>query len=352
MTVQSDREPMCMLVVGAGLAGATVARVLADAGINVEVVDKRDHIAGNAFDSTHETGIRVHKYGPHIFHTSSESVWKFVNRFSRWVPYEHKVRAMMKNGQTPIIPLQKSFASQFSGDEIINTFFRPYSEKMWGISLEEIDDSILKRVPTRQDDGEGYFPKDKYQALPDRGYTELVKSMLAHPLIKVRLNHCYQRGDEDAYTHTFNSMPIDEYYAFEHGQLPYRSIKFHHHILPGNRLLPVPTLNFTDHGPYTRVTEWSNYPGHRGTENVTLLTFEEPCDYTENNFERYYPVKDKSGTNRARYERYRSISNENVTFIGRCGLYTYLDMDQAISSSLSTANNFLKKIAHNRDEEI
>jgi UDP-galactopyranose mutase len=146
---------------------------------------------------------------------------------------------------------------------------------------------------------------------------------------------------ENGHDHVFNSMPIDEYYGFVHGELPYRSIRFHPFDFPTTRLFPVATVNFTHAGPYTRVTEWKNFPGHGENAAFTSLTFEEPCDYRDNDLERFYPVKDLAGVNRDIYKRYAAIPARKMTFIGRCGLYAYLDMHQAVSSSLAAARRFL-----------
>ena len=179
--------------------------------------------------------------------------------------------------------------------------------------------------------------------MPKHGYTEMVKRILDHKNIKVFVNKSFLKSMEENYDHVFSAQPIDEYYDFKLGELPYRSIKFKNITLNFPALLPVPTVNFTNDGKYTRVTEWKKYPNHGDNEYQTILTFEEPCDYKDNNFERYYPVKDIESKNRELYERYRKINNPKVTFIGRCGLYVYLDMHQAINSSLATAKKFILK---------
>ena len=214
---------------------------------------------------------------------------------------------------------------------------------MWGKTIEELDPSILKRVPVRDDDNEYYFPNDEYQCLPKDGYTALVKKMLDHENIEVRLKAPFNPFALNFFEHCFNSMPIDEYFNFKYGELPYRSIKFHDVTLPMRKVLPTGTVNFTHDGPYTRVTEWKNLPCHGDTDKYTTLTYEEPCDYRDNDMERYYPVKDVDGENRKIYEKYRDIVEENMTFIGRCGQYVYVDMHQAINSSMATVEKFLKE---------
>ncbi|WP_317931743.1 UDP-galactopyranose mutase [Halioxenophilus sp. WMMB6] len=332
---------MKILVVGAGFSGAVVARTLAEANLRVEVIDKRDHIAGNAYDYWHESGIRVHKYGPHIFHTNNQRVVEWLSRFTEWVPYQHKVKAILDDGQYVTMPPNRETAEIVGRENIVDILFKPYTQKMWGLNVEEIDAQVLSRVPIRDDDNELYFPNDSFQALPKAGYTALIQNILAHPNITVSLNTAFDKSMEANYQKVFNSMPIDEYYDFCFGELPYRSIKFTNQLIHSPRLFPVPTVNFTNDGSYTRVTEWKLYPGHGESRYQTLLTYEEPCDYKENNMERFYPVKDKLGENARLYKQYKEIKNEKVEFIGRCGQYVYIDMHQAVSSSRVVADKYL-----------
>jgi len=334
---------MTMLVIGAGFAGATVARILAEAGHRVVVMDKRDHIAGNAYDYENEHGIRIHKYGPHLFHTNNKKVFDFLSQFTEWVEYKHKVKAQLEDGKYVTLPVNKETKEIVGEENVIDIFFRPYTYKMWGKTIEELDPSILNRVPVRDDDNEYYFPNDDYQYLPKDGYTNLIKNMLDHENIEVRLKAPFNPFAMNFFEHCFNSMPIDEYFDFCHGELPYRSIKFHNVTLPMTKVLPTGTVNFTHDGPYTRVTEWKNLPCHGDTDKYTTLTYEEPCDYRDNDMERYYPVKDIDGENRKTYEKYKDMVEGNMTFIGRCGQYVYVDMHQAVNSSIATAEKFLKE---------
>lgn len=334
---------MTMLVIGAGFAGATVARILAEAGHRVVVMDKRDHIAGNAYDYENEHGIRIHKYGPHLFHTNNKKVFDFLSQFTEWVEYKHKVKAQLEDGRFVTLPVNKETKEIVGEENVIDIFFRPYTYKMWGKTIEELDPSILNRVPVRDDDNEYYFPNDEYQYLPKDGYTNLIKNMLDHENIEVRLKAPFNPFAMNFFEHCFNSMPIDEYFDFCHGELPYRSIKFHNVTLPMTKVLPTGTVNFTHDGPYTRVTEWKNLPCHGDTDKYTTLTYEEPCDYRDNDMERYYPVKDIDGENRKTYEKYKDMVEGNMTFIGRCGQYVYVDMHQAVNSSIATAEKFLKE---------
>ena len=331
---------MRILIVGAGLSGSVIARELAEDGHAVEVIDQRDHVAGNAYDYVNRHGIRVHKYGPHLFHTSNEEVWNYLSHFTNWLPYKHKVKALLDDGRYVTLPVNKYTKEAVGEENVLDVFFRPYTKKMWGVSLDELNPNIINRVPIRDDDNEYYFPDDKYQAIPTEGYTAMVQRMLNHENIAVYLNEKFDKSEEVDYDHIFNSMPIDVYYDCMYGELPYRSIKFHNFDIFMHKCLPTATVNFTHDGPYTRVTEWKNIVGHGENPYITSMTFEEPCDYKDNNYERYYPVKDMAGKNKELYQAYKEIKNERTTFIGRCGLYAYLDMHQAVNSALSIVRNF------------
>lgn len=326
-----------ILVVGAGLSGVVIARELAEQGHQIKVIDKRSHVAGNAYDFVNDHGIRVHQYGPHLFHTSNDKVVAWLSRFTEWIPYQHKVKALLADGRYVTLPVNKETSDIVGKENILDIFFKPYTKKMWGVELEELDPTISQRVPIRDDLNELYFPNDTFQALPKEGYTQMVKNILAHENIQVELSVEYKKSMNGEYDKVFNSMPIDEYFDFKHGPLPYRSIKFHTTTVPIPKVLPTATVNFTHNEPFTRVTEWKQLPGHGVNAAFTTLTTEEPCDYKDNHFERYYPVKDGGGDNLRRYRQYAEEPKENVTFIGRCGLYAYLDMHQAVSTALSIA---------------
>ena len=331
------------MIVGAGFSGAVVGHQLAKAGHSVDIIDKRDHVGGNAYDYVNDEGIRIHKYGPHIFHTNNKKVYDWITQFGEWVEYRHKVKAMLNDGTYVTLPVNKETKRIVGEDNIIDTFYAPYTYKMWGKKIEELDPSILRRVPVRDDDNEEYFPNDAYQVMPKDGYTKVFEMILNQDKINLKLSQPFEKTMELDYHHIFNCMPIDEYFQFIYGQLPYRSIKFHHKTLPMPRVLPTSNVNFTNDGPYTRVTEWKNFPEHGKNDYVTTLTYEEPCDYRLNDYERYYPVKDVNGENKLKYEKYKSIIRSNMTFIGRCGMYVYIDMHQAINSALAIANKFLEK---------
>ncbi len=332
-----------ILVVGCGFSGAVIAREIAESGCSVTIIDKRSHIGGNAFDYINEYGIRIHKYGPHLFHTNNEKVFNWLSKFTEWIEYSHKVKAMLNDGRLVTLPINQETTSIVGEENLIDTFIRPYSEKMWGMSLEEIDPQIINRIPRRNDDNELYFPNDRFQFMPKDGYENMFKNILNHENIRVLLNISFNNSLAEEFDFIFNSMPIDEYFQYCFGPLPYRSIKFHTNTLPLVKLFPVSVVNFTHSGPFTRIVEWKNIPGHGVTKEYTTLTYEEPCDYKENNDERYYPVKDISGNNRAIYYKYVKLIPKNMQFIGRLGLYAYLDMHQCINNALETAEKFKKQ---------
>jgi UDP-galactopyranose mutase len=370
-----------ILVVGAGFAGATYARELAEAGRRVDVIDRRRHIAGNAFDEVDAAGIRRHAYGPHLFHTKSDRVMAWLGRFATFLPYEHRVSAWAPaiNRCVPL-PVNRTTINAVFGQSLASAedaraflarlavpnetprnaaeylhakigialtdlLFRPYTRKMWALDLEQMAASVVQRIPIRQDDEDRYFPDDRHQGLPQGGYTELVGRILDHPAIRVTLGTEFSKELRRGYDFCFNSMAIDEYFDYALGPLPYRSIRFHHRAEPvGYSLGKTVQVNFTDAGPYTRQDDWSLLPGHvvrhSGMKTVTL---EEPCADSDNHMERYYPVKTSDGGPEALYRRYQELAavEPNMQFIGRCGTYRYLDMDQVINQSLQGVRAWL-----------
>ena len=322
-----------ILVVGAGLSGSVIARELAGAGYQVTIIDQRSHIGGNCYDEN-INGVRVHKYGPHLFHTNNLKVVEWLSQFTEWVEYKHKVKAYYKGTFLTLPPNKQT--QDILKDKLVDVIYKPYTLKMWGTL--DVHGDIINRVKVRDDNNEYYFPNDQYQYLPFNGYTELFNNILIHPSIKVKLNTSYHKDMEPEYDHVFNSMPIDKYYDYQYGELPYRSIKFHNQF-SNDFAMPTPVVNFTDNNIYTRITKWDMFPNHGSGE---VYTKEEPCDYKDNNMERYYPVKDVAGINKVIYNRYKDIKNKKVTFIGRCGLYVYLDMDMAVASALAITAKYLK----------
>lgn len=369
-----------VLVVGAGFAGATYARELADAGHRVQVIDRRPHIAGNAYDEVSADGTRVHLYGPHLFHTSNARVVNWLFRFGDFVPYEHRVSALLPTGVLAPLPINRATvnlvfgtrlrtASEVAaflrsvatpceaprnaaeylhsriGPTLTDLFFRPYTKKMWGLDLEQMGAAVVKRIPLRHDDEDRYFPDDGFQMLPRSGYAAVVGAILDHSAIEVTTGTAFDKSMLRVFDFCFNSMAIDEYFGFALGPLPYRSIRFHHRSEPdGYRLGSTSVVNFTDAGKHTRQTDWAQLPEHavRPTGRKTV-TLEEPCNYADNNYERYYPVKTHDGRNEAVYAAYLKLaaSEPKVRFIGRCGTYQYLDMDQVINQSLQGVRAWL-----------
>lgn len=275
-----------------------------------------------------------------MFHTSNYQVVDWLSKFTEWHPYNHKVKALLSNGQLVIIPVNKETANIVGVENILDIFYRPYTKKMWGLDLEEVDPKILARVKIRDDLNEDYFPNDTFQGLPSLGYTEMFNRILDHKKISIYLNNKFSSGFERGFDFVFNSMSIDEYFNYEYGKLEYRSNKFHNYALPIPKIFPVATVNYTHDKKFTRVTEWKNLPYHINNSTYTCLTIEEPCDYLENDEQRFYPVKDTLGRNKELYKLYSTLTAPTMTFIGRYGLYVYIDMDQAVNSALSAAFRF------------
>ncbi len=367
-----------VLVVGAGLAGSTIARVLAENNIKVEILEKRDHIAGNIYDYLNSNNERIHKYGPHLLHCNINSdALTFLSRFTEWIHYEHKVRALLKDGRTTPLPINKitlediygvrfnnenevkifldkirnkslspkntdEFFEANVGNKLADIFFRPYTKKMWGLDPKSLEISVGARLPIRTNDDTRYF-NDNFQALPKNGYSIMIENMLNHKNINVQLGSPYSKGIESKYDHAFLCIPIDEFYEFKYGVLPYRSIIFKNVLDPlHNQSAPV--INFTDDSIYTRKTQWNLFPNSPCQVNKqNTITYEKPCSIEENPGEYYYPVNTKDS--KRIYENYKKISKskENITFCGRTGLYKYIDMIPAVKIHLKMANDYLIK---------
>lgn len=369
---------MTVLVVGAGFAGATIARILAENGIPIHLIDKRDHIGGNAFDELNEQSERIHRYGPHLLHgnKNSEAV-AFLSRFCCWTPYEHRVRALLPSEETTPLPVNRTtlediFNIQLSndnetknfldslrqtntnptnsdqlflanvGEKLANLFFRPYTRKMWGVDASELAIGIGARLPVRTTRDDRYFT-DTFQALPSHGYTSLFEQLLDHPLIQVELQRTFCKTMEQRYEHCFLSVPIDQYFDHCFGRLPYRSILFHQSSTNSQQSAPV--INFTDHGRFTRVTQWSLLPNSPGTKTGPFqITFEEPCSIEKNPGEYYYPVKTKNSEQLLKRYQTLAAAKDNITFCGRTGLFRYIDMLPAVSLHLSIARNYIAQM--------
>jgi UDP-galactopyranose mutase len=373
-----------VLIVGCGFAGAVYARQLADAGLQVTMIDQRSHIAGNAYDEVDGHGVRVHRYGPHLFHTNNDRVVEWLAPFATWEPYVHRVRASLGDNLFVPIPVNIATVNQVFGlslsteaemtaflasvaekidaprnaadylnsrigRRLTDLFFRPYTKKMWSLDLEDMDQSVVRRIPIRYDHEDRYFPNDRHQMLPRDGYTALFKCILDSPRISVHLNTSFDRQMEKDYDYVFNSMPIDEYFDFQFGELPYRSIRFHTKTVDATAHRDWSVTNYTDEGIFTRETWWHLLPHHvHGDSAVRTVTVEEPCDYRDNALERYYPVKTADGRFQNTYARYKALADQSdsMAFIGRCGTYQYLDMDQVINQSLAGSGKWLMEEGH------
>ncbi len=372
-----DKEKV--LIVGAGLAGCTIARILAENNFKVEIIEKRNHIAGNIFDYVNQNNERIHKYGPHFLHCKKDSeALIFLSRFTEWVKYEHKVRALLKDGKTIPLPVNKftiehifkknfrnesetkeflesirnkelipkntdEFFEASVGEVLSNIFFRPYTKKMWGIEPKELNVSVGARIPVRTNNEDRYF-NDEFQALPRFGYTAMVEKMIDHKNIQIYLNTSFVKGIEQNYLHSFLSIPIDEYFNFKFGKLHYRSIIFEERLENGFDL-DAPVINFTDSSPYTRKTQWNLLPNSYDYQgNLKTITYEKPCSLNENPGEYYYPVQTKES--KIIFSEYEKLAKKDssYTFIGRTGLFRYIDMIPAVHMHMHIANNFLNKL--------
>ncbi len=358
----ASKPDMDVLVVGAGFAGSVVARELAEAGRQVTVIDKRPHVGGNASDHHDEHGVLVHRYGPHIFHTNSERVVAWLSRFTQWRPYEHHVLAQVDAKLLPI-PINRTTINQLYGlaldedgvrqfleqvreprerlhtseDVVLSSvgrdlcekFFRGYTRKQWGLDLSELRAGVAARIPTRTGDDARYFT-DRFQKMPVRGYTSMFESMLDHPGITLRLGVDFEslRADCQART-TIYTGPIDAYFGYRFGRLPYRSLRFEHRHVPGAGLVqPCGTINYPNDHAYTRVTEFKHLTGQqvRGSSLV--------YEYPVANADPYYPIP--TDANEALYKRYEALAREQVGvhFVGRLAQYRYYNMDQVVAAAL------------------
>jgi UDP-galactopyranose mutase len=352
------------LVVGAGFAGATIAERLAvHAGKKVVICDKRPHIGGNAYDHYDEAGILVHKYGPHIFHTNSRDVYEYLSRFTDWRPYQHRVLACV-DGQLLPIPINldtvnrmygtsytsfeleeffKSVAEPVSairtsedvivsrvGRELYEKFFRGYTRKQWGLDPSELDKSVTSRVPTRTNRDDRYFG-DEFQFMPKYGYTRMFERMVDHPNIHVMTRTDY-RDVRDIVPHrrVIFTGPIDEFFDFRFGKLPYRSLRFKHVALDKAWYQPVGVVNFPQTEAHTRITEYKHLTGQEHPK--TALTYE----YPSSEGDPYYPIpKPENQELFKRYERL-ALTTPDVWFVGRLATYRYYNMDQIVGQALAT----------------
>jgi len=355
-----------VMIVGAGFAGAVMAERLA-AGSNkkVLVVDRRPHVAGNAYDVLNEDGILIHQYGPHIFHTNSQEIFDYLSRFTEWRAYEHRVLASVDGMLVPIpinrTTLNKLYSLNLSseeeaaaflasraepvevvktsadvvisavGQELYEKFFRGYTRKQWGMDPSELDKAVTARVPTRTNTDDRYFT-DRFQAMPAQGFTKMFERMLDHPNIDLLLGVDYAEA-RAAYPHDHLVFtgPIDEYFGYRFGKLPYRSLHFRHETRDVEWFQPVAVVNYpSEDVPYTRVTEYKHLTGQQATK--TSLTYEYPAAEGDP----YYPIPREE--NQALFKRYEALAlaQSDVTFVGRLATYRYYNMDQVVGQALAT----------------
>lgn len=360
-----------VLVVGSGFAGAVSARVLAEAGYKVIVMDKRSHIGGNAYDAYDKDGMLVHPYGPHIFHTNAKRIVEWLSRFTDWRFYEHRVLASV-GGQLLPIPINRNTLNllynqnldeagaqawlervreprepiQTSEDVVLNSvgrdlcekFFRGYTQKQWGLDLSELTAGVAARIPTRTNEDDRYFT-DTYQLMPAAGYTAMFNRMLDHPNINVQLNLDYLVIRDSIQTrHTVYTGPIDAFFDYRFGKLPYRSLSFEHqHIKETEQYQTVGTVNYPNEYNYTRITEFKHLTGqqHTGTSIVR--------EFPQANGDPYYPIPTLK--NESLFKQYLKLTDEkkDVTFVGRLAQYRYYNMDQVIAASLSLSEKIIER---------
>lgn len=366
------------LVIGAGFSGAVIARELAEAGHSVYVMDTREHIGGNAYDYYDAHGFLVHKYGPHIFHTNSEKVQKWLSQFTEWRPYEHKVLAKVEDKLVPI-PINRTTINELYGlnlktdedvelyldevravdrpvknseDVVLNSvghdlcekFFRGYTKKQWDMDLSELAAGVAARIPTRTNTDDRYFT-DMFQAMPLNGYTVMFEKIFDHENIMVVLGVQFKRDKsiEDEYDHVWFTGPIDEYYHYLFGPLPYRSLNFVHthcndyNLVGANQAMQrTGTVNYPNDYDYTRISEFKFMTGQMDKPGSSLVT-----EYPTWDGDPYYPVRNETNDALASMYRDHAKNDKHVTFVGRLAQYQYYNMDQAVASALSKVRKYL-----------
>lgn len=351
------------LIVGAGFAGSVLAERLASrADKKVLLVEKRDHIGGNAYDYYNKDGILIHKYGPHIFHTNSKEVFDYLSLFTTWRPYEHHVLAsvdgqlvpipinlntintlyglnlssmemedFLKSRAEPVTPVLTSRDVVVSkvGKELYEKFFKGYTKKQWDLDPSELDASVTARVPTRTNKDDRYFT-DTYQSMPAKGYTRMFQKMLDHPNIKIMLNTDYKEViDFIPYHHMIYTGPIDSFFNYCYGPLPYRSINFRFETVDMESFQPTGTVNYPNEQAYTRITEFKYLTGQK--HHKSTIVYEYPVAEGDP----YYPVPRPE--NAELYKKYKQLAAaiSNTYFVGRLATYKYYNMDQVVASALA-----------------
>jgi UDP-galactopyranose mutase len=350
------------LIVGAGFSGSVLAERLASAGLTVCLSDRRPHIGGNAYDHFDDHGLLVHKYGPHIFHTNSERIYRYLSRFTAWRPYEHRVIAHVDGKQVPFpinidtvnavygLSLSEEDVEAFYASEAIalgsirtfedavvsqigprlyEKFIRNYTRKQWGLDPSEMDASVAARIPARTNRDARYFT-DRYQVMPLHGYTRMFERMLSHRNITLLLQAEYSDlRHAVSYRKLIYTGPIDEYFEHCYGRLPYRSLRFEFKTVDQAQVQPVAVVNYPNEHAYTRVTEFKHLTGQHHPKSS--LVYEYPCAHGDP----YYPIP--RAENAELYHKYKRLADElpNVQFLGRLGSYRYYNMDQCVGQALA-----------------
>jgi UDP-galactopyranose mutase len=350
------------LIVGAGYAGSVLAERLArGSGKQVLLVDRRPHFGGNAYDHYNDDGILVHKYGPHIFHTNSKEVFDYLSRFAEWRQYQHKVLASVDGQSVPIPinldtinrlyglnlnsfqmaeflagraeprdPIRTSEDAVVSkiGRELYEKFFRGYTRKQWGLDPSELDAQVAARVPTRTNRDDRYFT-DIYQCMPKHGFTRMFARMLDHPNIKLLLNTDYREvRDALPFRELIYTGPVDEFFDYQFGKLPYRCLEFKHETLNQPQFQPVAVVNYPNDCEFTRITEFKHLTGQEHPK--TSIVYEFPRAEGD----AYYPIP--RGENAELYQRYQALAHAaGVHFVGRLATYRYYNMDQVVAQALT-----------------
>lgn len=363
---------LSILIIGTGFAGSIVARELAEAGYTVHIIDKRLHIAGNAYDAPDENNVLIHHYGPHIFHTNSERIFQYLSRFTEWRPYEHRVLGVV-NGKTYPFPINQDTLNQLynlnldevsaakffeevreprdpvrtSEDVVLNSvgrdlyekFFLNYTRKQWGLDPSQLKAGVAARIPTRTNTDDRYFT-DTFQAMPLHGYTKMFENILDHPNIQVELGVDMKLiTNKSDYQHIVYTGPIDAFYNYCYGKLPYRSLRFEHEHLNGTQQYQnVGTVNYPNDHDFTRITEFKHLTGqeHNGTSIVR--------EYPQAEGEPYYPIP--RDENEELFKKYEALgkAEKNVTFVGRLAQYRYYNMDQVVGAALTAAEKIVNQL--------
>jgi UDP-galactopyranose mutase len=352
------------LIVGAGFAGSVLAeRIATERGESVLIIDRRDHIGGNAHDHLDHAGILIHRYGPHIFHTNSDTVVDYLSQFTEWRPYEHRVLARVDGMLVPV-PINLDTVNRLYGlsldadgmerflaarrepvdhvrtseDVVVSTigrelyekFFRGYTRKQWGLDPSQLSRTVTARIPTRTNRDDRYFT-DRFQAMPRDGYTAMFQRMLDHPLIQVELETPWKSvADRGLARRVIFTGPIDEFFDYRFGRLPYRSLRFVHETRDVEWTQPVAVINYPQTEEYTRVTEYKHLTGQ--VHPKTSVTYEYPTDVGDP----YYPIPRPE--NQTLYQLYRIAAQalRDTWLVGRLGSYQYLNMDQVVGQALAT----------------